>query len=48
MRAGNLDQEREHLADLLEALERCVYFLHGRKIKKDAMLQAIEIEIDTR
>jgi hypothetical protein len=29
MSVGSLEQERAHLADLLEAIERCVYFLHA-------------------
>jgi hypothetical protein len=29
MNTAPLEQEQEHLADLLEAIERCVYFLHA-------------------
>lgn len=48
MNTGSLIAEREHLANLLEALQRCTHFLHASSSKVDWPLDGLRLKRDQK
>ncbi len=48
MNTSSLTAEREHLANLLEALQRCTHFLHACSSKVDWPLDGLRLKQDQK
>lgn len=48
MKPSSLDLEKTHLANLLEAIQRCVYFLDASSQKMDWPLSAQKLQLQQK